>query len=91
MERGGGVYRRAGVRGRAVAGLTDEDFERPSGCRGRLVRDLVCRPVVDAQGVLITLVGPADTEQTADATTCWNLAGPPGPATTGTTAAVSVR
>ncbi|MGC0377586.1 maleylpyruvate isomerase N-terminal domain-containing protein [Streptomyces sp. SAI-229] len=61
----------------AVAGLPDEDFERPSGCKGWLVRDLVCHLVIDAQDVLITLVTPADTEPTADATTYWNLVGPP--------------
>ncbi|MDX3132892.1 maleylpyruvate isomerase N-terminal domain-containing protein [Streptomyces europaeiscabiei] len=26
----------------AVADLADEDFEQPSGCTGRLVRDLAC-------------------------------------------------
>ncbi|MEW2074014.1 maleylpyruvate isomerase N-terminal domain-containing protein [Streptomyces sp. NPDC017966] len=61
----------------AVAGLPDEDFERPSGCRGWLVRDLVCHLVIDAQDVLITLVTPADTEPTADAVTYWNLVDPP--------------
>lgn len=57
----------------AVAGLTDEDFTRPSGCAGWLVRDLVCHLVIDAQDVLITLVTPADTEPTRDAVTYWNL------------------
>ncbi|CAL9577810.1 maleylpyruvate isomerase N-terminal domain-containing protein [Streptomyces sp. enrichment culture] len=61
----------------AAAGLPDEDFERPSGCRGWLVRDLVCHLVIDAQDVLITLVTPADTEPTADAVTYWNLVDPP--------------
>ncbi|MEV4865958.1 maleylpyruvate isomerase N-terminal domain-containing protein [Streptomyces ossamyceticus] len=42
----------------AVAGLPDEDFARPSGCAGRLVRDLVRHPAVDAQDVLIP--GDAD-------------------------------
>jgi hypothetical protein len=55
----------------AVAGLADEDFERPSGCAGWLVRDLVCHLVIDAQDVLITLVTPADTEPTRDAVTYW--------------------
>ncbi|MER6026124.1 maleylpyruvate isomerase N-terminal domain-containing protein [Streptomyces sp. NPDC001851] len=57
----------------AVAELTDEDFERPSGCTGWLVRDLVCHLVIDAQDVLITLVTPADTEPTVDAATYWKL------------------
>ncbi|MQY36504.1 hypothetical protein SRB17_45060 [Streptomyces sp. RB17] len=57
----------------AVAELPDEDFERPSGCTGWLVRDLVCHLVIDAQDVLITLVTPADTEPTVDAVTYWNL------------------
>lgn len=57
----------------AVAELPDEDFERPSGCTGWLVRDLVCHLVIDAQDVLITLVTPTETEPTADAVTYWNL------------------
>jgi hypothetical protein len=57
----------------AVAELPDEDFERPSGCTGWLVRDLVCHPVIDAQDVLITLVTPAETEPTADSVTYWDL------------------
>ncbi|MFI8202451.1 maleylpyruvate isomerase N-terminal domain-containing protein [Streptomyces sp. NPDC085937] len=61
----------------AVADVPDEDFDRPSGCRGWLVRDLVCHLVIDAQDVLITLVTPADTAPTADATTYWDLVGPP--------------
>jgi hypothetical protein len=61
----------------AVAEVTDEDFERPSGCTGWLVRDLVCHLVIDAQDVLITLVTPAETEPTVDALTYWNLVEPP--------------
>ncbi|QNS07901.1 maleylpyruvate isomerase N-terminal domain-containing protein [Streptomyces xanthii] len=57
----------------AVAGLAPEDFARPSGCTGWLVRDLVCHLVIDAQDVLITLVTPADTEPTADAATYWHV------------------
>ncbi|MEU9081461.1 maleylpyruvate isomerase N-terminal domain-containing protein [Streptomyces sp. NPDC048357] len=57
----------------AVADLRDEDFARPSGCAGWLVRDLVCHLVIDAQDVLITLVTPAGTEPTRDAVTYWNL------------------
>jgi uncharacterized protein (TIGR03083 family) len=57
----------------AVAALPDEDFERPSGCTGWLVRDLVCHLVIDAQDVLITLATPADSEPTADALTYWNV------------------
>ncbi|GAA2295487.1 maleylpyruvate isomerase N-terminal domain-containing protein [Streptomyces kunmingensis] len=57
----------------AVAGLADEDFARPSGCAGWLVRDLVCHLVIDAQDVLITLVTPADTEPTVDAAAYWEL------------------
>ena len=57
----------------AVAGLSDKDFERPSGCAGWLVRDLVCHLVIDAQDVLITLVTPTDAEPTADAVTYWNV------------------
>ncbi|MDU0301447.1 maleylpyruvate isomerase N-terminal domain-containing protein [Streptomyces sp. PAL114] len=62
---------------RAVSDVPDEDFDQPSGCRGWLVRDLVCHLVIDAQDVLITLVTPADTAPTADATTYWDLVGPP--------------
>lgn len=61
----------------AVAGLPDEDFARPSGCAGWLVRDLVCHLVIDAQDVLITLVTPADGEPTVDAATYWKLVEPP--------------
>jgi hypothetical protein len=61
----------------AVAGLRDEDFERPSGCAGWLVRDLVCHLVLDAQDVLITLATPADAEPTVDALTYWRLVAPP--------------
>jgi hypothetical protein len=57
----------------AVAGLADEDFARPSGCAGWLVRDLVCHLVVDAQDVLITLVTPATAEPTRDAVTYWDV------------------
>ncbi|MFI7008693.1 maleylpyruvate isomerase N-terminal domain-containing protein [Streptomyces sp. NPDC050145] len=57
----------------AVAGLAPEDFARPSGCAGWLVRDLVCHLVIDAQDVLITLVTPADAEPTADAATYWHV------------------
>ncbi|WP_405821367.1 maleylpyruvate isomerase N-terminal domain-containing protein [Streptomyces sp. NBC_01390] len=58
-----------------VAELPDEDFERPSGCTGWLVRDLVCHLVIDAQDVLITLATPAapDTEPTVDAVTYWDV------------------
>jgi hypothetical protein len=61
----------------AVAETPDEDFERPSGCTGWLVRDLVCHLVIDAQDVLITLVTPAETEPTVDAVTYWKLVDPP--------------
>nr|WP_240979594.1 maleylpyruvate isomerase N-terminal domain-containing protein [Streptomyces sp. HNM0574] len=57
----------------AVAGLRDEDFARPSGCAGWLVRDLVCHLVIDAQDVLITLATPAEAAPTADAATYWHL------------------
>ncbi|MEU1786776.1 maleylpyruvate isomerase N-terminal domain-containing protein [Streptomyces sparsogenes] len=57
----------------AVADLRDEDFARPSGCTGWLVRDLVCHLVIDAQDVLITLATPADTEPTRDAVTYWEV------------------
>ncbi|GAB3966892.1 maleylpyruvate isomerase N-terminal domain-containing protein [Actinoallomurus acanthiterrae] len=61
----------------AVAELSDEDFVRPSGCTGWLVRDLVCHLVIDAQDVLITLVTPAETEPTRDAITYWHVADTP--------------
>jgi uncharacterized protein (TIGR03083 family) len=60
-----------------VAALRDEDFARPSGCAGWLVRDLVCHLIIDAQDVLITLVTPAETEPTRDAVTYWNVARTP--------------
>ncbi|MEV8442647.1 maleylpyruvate isomerase N-terminal domain-containing protein [Actinosynnema sp. NPDC051121] len=61
----------------AVAGLADEDFARPSGCAGWLVRDLVCHLVIDAQDVLITLVTPTEAEATRDAVTYWNVTSMP--------------
>ena len=61
----------------AVADLSDEDFGRPSGCTGWLVRDLVCHLIVDAQDVLITLATPSDREPTRDALTYWDVSGTP--------------
>ncbi|RKN05418.1 maleylpyruvate isomerase N-terminal domain-containing protein [Streptomyces radicis] len=61
----------------AVADTADEDFDRPSGCAGWLVRDLVTHLVIGAQDVLITLVTPADGEPTVDAVTYWSLVEPP--------------
>ncbi|MCZ9349265.1 maleylpyruvate isomerase N-terminal domain-containing protein [Streptomyces mutabilis] len=61
----------------AVAGLRDEDFARPSGCAGWLVRDLVCHLVIDAQDVLITLATPATGEPTRDEVTYWNVVDTP--------------
>ncbi|WP_413811442.1 maleylpyruvate isomerase N-terminal domain-containing protein [Streptomyces sp. OE57] len=61
----------------AVAELPDEDFARPSGCAGWLVRDLVCHLVIDAQDVLITLVTPTDAQPTRDAVTYWEVADTP--------------
>ncbi|MGP3970348.1 maleylpyruvate isomerase N-terminal domain-containing protein [Streptomyces sp. 6N223] len=61
----------------AVAELPDDDFARPSGCTGWLVRDLVCHLIVDAQDVLITLVTPAETEPTRDAVTYWEVSQTP--------------
>lgn len=55
----------------AVASLPDPDFAKPSGCRGWLVRDLVCHLVIDAQDVLITLATPASSAVTHDAVTYW--------------------
>ncbi|MEU6167020.1 maleylpyruvate isomerase N-terminal domain-containing protein [Streptomyces tanashiensis] len=60
-----------------VAGLADDDFAQPSGCTGRLVRDLVCHLVIDAQDVLITLATPADTPPTRDAASYWEVADAP--------------
>ncbi|MEV4142474.1 maleylpyruvate isomerase N-terminal domain-containing protein [Amycolatopsis sp. NPDC049691] len=59
----------------AVADLSDDDFAKPSGCQGWLVRDLLCHLIVNAQDVLITLVTPADTEPTRDAITYWTVTG----------------
>lgn len=61
----------------AVAATPDEDFARPSGCAGWLVRDLVCHLVIDAQDVLITLVTPAEGAPTVDAAGYWKLVEPP--------------
>jgi len=61
----------------AVADVPDDDFARPSGCTGWLVRDLVCHLVIDAQDVLITLATPSGAEPTADAATYWDLVDPP--------------
>ncbi|MFE7430392.1 MULTISPECIES: maleylpyruvate isomerase N-terminal domain-containing protein [unclassified Streptomyces] len=61
----------------AVVALPDEDFARPSGCSGWLVRDLACHLIIDAQDVLITLATPADTQPTHDAVTYWDVARTP--------------
>ncbi|QFU94460.1 hypothetical protein YIM_46670 [Amycolatopsis sp. YIM 10] len=61
----------------AVADLTDEEFTRPSGCAGWLVRDLVCHLVIDAQDVLITLVTPAEAEPDHNAVTYWSVSQTP--------------
>ncbi len=60
-----------------MAEVPDEDFARPSGCSGWLVRDLVCHLVIDAQDVLITLGTPADGEPTRDAVTYWQVSHTP--------------
>ncbi|WP_134652080.1 maleylpyruvate isomerase N-terminal domain-containing protein [Streptomyces sp. H23] len=61
----------------AVADLSDDDFARPSGCTGWLVRDLVCHLVIDAQDVLITLATPSAGEPTRNAVTYWRVVEPP--------------
>ncbi|MER7986215.1 maleylpyruvate isomerase N-terminal domain-containing protein [Streptomyces noursei] len=61
----------------AVAELPDEDFTRPSGCTGWLVRDLVSHLIIDAQDVLITLATPADTAPTRTAVTYWDVTDAP--------------
>lgn len=61
----------------AVAGLADEDFAKPSGCAGWLVRDLVCHLIIDAQDILITLVTPTDDEPTRNAVTYWEVSSTP--------------
>ncbi|RJL33638.1 maleylpyruvate isomerase N-terminal domain-containing protein [Bailinhaonella thermotolerans] len=61
----------------AVADTPDDDFERPSGCAGWLVRDLVFHLVIDAQDVLITLATPAGGPPTIDSVTYWRLADAP--------------
>ncbi|MFF1611773.1 maleylpyruvate isomerase N-terminal domain-containing protein [Amycolatopsis sp. NPDC058278] len=61
----------------AVASLPDAEFEKPSGCRGWLVRDLVCHLVIDAQDVLITLATPVSSALTHDAITYWAVSGTP--------------
>ncbi len=60
-----------------AVGLPAEGFDRPSGCAGWLVRDLVCHLIIDAQDVLITLATPAETEPTRDALTYWTVSGTP--------------
>jgi hypothetical protein len=57
----------------AVAELGDADFEKPSGCTGWLVRDLVCHLIIDAQDVLITLATPTDAEPTRTELTYWEI------------------
>jgi hypothetical protein len=74
----------------AVADLPDEDFARPAGCTGWLVRDLVCHLVIDAQDVLITLVTPAEAEPTRDAVTYWAVSAAP-PSGEDPLAALTVR
>lgn len=54
-----------------MAQLPDDAFERPSGCRGWRVRDLVHHLALQAQDVLITLATPAETAPTDDALSWW--------------------
>ncbi|MBB6038775.1 maleylpyruvate isomerase N-terminal domain-containing protein [Phytomonospora endophytica] len=61
----------------AVAETKDDDFGRPSGCTGWLVRDLACHLVIDAQDVLITLVTPAEGPPTVDAASYWKVSAEP--------------
>ncbi|MBE1496910.1 hypothetical protein H4696_004010 [Amycolatopsis lexingtonensis] len=61
----------------AVAALPDAAFAEPSGCRGWLVRDLVCHLVIDAQDVLITLVTPSPAAVTHDSVSYWAVASEP--------------
>jgi uncharacterized protein (TIGR03083 family) len=61
----------------AVAQLSDEEFARPSGCTGWLVRDVVCHLIIDAQDVLITLATPAVGEPTRNAVTYWEVSETP--------------
>ncbi|NUP43097.1 MAG: maleylpyruvate isomerase, partial [Streptomyces sp.] len=61
----------------AVASLAAEDYARPSGCTGWLVRDLVCHLVIDAQDVLITLATPESAGPTRDAVTYWEVSAAP--------------
>lgn len=61
----------------AVSELGPEDFSKPSGCTGWLVRDLVCHLVIDAQDVLITLATPTERAPTRDAVTYWTAAATP--------------
>ncbi|WP_410569736.1 maleylpyruvate isomerase N-terminal domain-containing protein [Amycolatopsis sp. cmx-4-61] len=61
----------------AVAALPDAEFAKPSGCRGWLIRDLVCHLVIDAQDVLITLATPASSAVTHDAITYWAVSSEP--------------
>ncbi|MEV6237087.1 maleylpyruvate isomerase N-terminal domain-containing protein [Lentzea sp. NPDC051838] len=58
---------------RAVSELSDDDFAKPSGCEGWLVRDLVCHFVIDAQDVLITLVTPTADPVTHDSVSYWKV------------------
>lgn len=60
-----------------MADLADDDFTKPSGCTGWLVRDLVCHLIIDAQDVLITLATPTQAEPTRDAVTYWTVADTP--------------
>lgn len=56
-----------------VADLADENFQKPCGCTGWLIRDLVCHLIIDAQDVLITLVTPSDCPPTRNSVTYWEV------------------
>ncbi|AWT53211.1 maleylpyruvate isomerase N-terminal domain-containing protein [Mycolicibacterium smegmatis] len=71
MDRFGGCWEALRA---AVAGLDDQQFDRPSGCAGWLIRDLVCHLIIDAQDVLITLATPDDSPPTRNAVTYWEVA-----------------
>ncbi|MHA3020922.1 maleylpyruvate isomerase N-terminal domain-containing protein [Mycobacterium sp. BMJ-28] len=61
----------------AVSALDHQDFAKPSGCAGWLIRDLLCHLIIDAQDVLITLATPTRASPTRDAVTYWTVSPAP--------------
>lgn len=65
---------------RVVADLDDGDLQRPTGCRGWLVADLLFHVLCDAQRALVALASPAPGPADVDQVSYWRSFPPGGEA-----------